>query len=234
MFKKNVLIVEDDPQTAQKIINGLKGEDRGFFLASTVKEALKVLREEIINTIIIDRILTSRNGTEDGIEILKEIYKYPKKYRNPYRVILTAEKLTYADKKEGYENGVAVYFSKKTEFHWFILSINTYLKNQYLKSYILRYKKLVLNVKTCVTKVENLQFEISDSEFIILQEILKRPGQWLTREDIERFCWGNNGAISDSLVPTTVCRLKKKFRILEKNLLTKRGKGYYLRESDDE
>jgi len=232
MFNKNVLIIDDDAEIVQEIIEGLQGEDRAFFVAANIEDALKILREELVDTVILDRLLKTKDKDEDGLEVFKKIQEFPKIYRNPYKIILTGESLSYEEKEEGYRYGAAAYFNKKTEFSLFLLSANKHLENQHIKNEFLFYGAMRLDMKTGVVKNEGLMVETNNSEYLILLEILKRPGVWLTREEIEKICWGKNNNASDGLIPTTICRLKKKFRILEENLLTQRGRGYCLKEID--
>ena len=225
---KKILIVESYNKISLQIKEKLNRSGITFLESSKLQEALTILNWHVVDIVIIENRLVGKNKRkENGLRILKEIRKRPEKYRNPYLIVLNDDH-TLKNKREAYLSGANVYFDSKLEFDIFIIALKAQLKYGHILYEIIRYEKLILNIKSSIVKYEGLEFHISNSEFIVLVEILRHQGEWLAKKDLMKCCWGNNSNLSKNLLPTTVCRLKRKFSILEKNLTTKRFQGYYL------
>ena len=229
---KKVLIVEDDKGIIEKIKKSIQGRTNKIFIAQNIKDALDILEQNVIDVVVLDRVLITGQESEDGLTVCKEIRANPKKYRNPYVVILTGELLDIEDKKEGYLAGASVYFNKKTEFELFILAMISQLKDKNHNNEVIKYCKIALDLRNGTIKENNKDVYISNSEYIILLELLKHQGERITKDELKKYCWGINSLVSDNSLRTTICRLRQKFKDIDGNLETKRYQGYYLKEKD--
>ena len=230
---KNILIVEDNWKELKKIQTNLKSNDVNIYHADNISMALKFLRNKIIDVLVLDRKLIIKNfENEDGLTICQYIKQNPKKYRNPFIIVLS--KLgSYEDKKEGFFAGVNSYFDKKYEFELCISAIKTRLKTKIFSDGIIKYGNLILDIGEGSLEIKNKDYlKINNTEYVLLLELLKHQEIWLHKEELKKICWGENNHVTDNFLFASLSRLRTKVKTIDDNLISKRFRGYFLKTLD--
>ncbi|MBU6178827.1 MAG: response regulator, partial [Verrucomicrobia bacterium] len=96
-----LLIVEDDPKTADSVRRGLETEGHSVAVARTGDEGLASIRSGVFDLVILDWMLPGR----DGIELLREIRHLGEK---PPVLLLTARD-SVEDRVLGLDSGADDY-----------------------------------------------------------------------------------------------------------------------------
>lgn len=75
------------------------------------------------------------------------------------------------------------------------------------------------------------QIDLTKTEIMILQELIKAQGGFVSRQAIIEVCWQGEDFIDDNTLAVNVARLRKKLNNmgLENLIITKKGVGYGLR-----
>ena len=226
---KKILIVEDNLQDLTKIKEALRSNDLEIYSAPNIETALKILRDNIIDILVLDRMLINKEfKNEDGITVCQLIKQNPKKYRNPHIIILS-KLANFSDKKEGFSAGANSYFDKKSEFDVCVAAIKTELKTKIFKNNIIIYGYLVLNIENCEVKLNEKDLKLDNTEYVILLELLKHQGMWIKAEELKKICWGQKNNVTNNGLYTNVCRLRTKIKEVDDNLISKRYQGYFLK-----
>jgi len=106
MKKLHVLIVDDTSKNIQLVASVLKPEGYGLYFATDAQEAFNVLKNELIDLILLDVMMP----TMDGFKVCKELKKNVKTQEIP--VIFLTAKNDKESIKEGFEVGGVDYIIK--------------------------------------------------------------------------------------------------------------------------
>ena len=79
---------------------------------------------------------------------------------------------------------------------------------------------------------EGKRLELTKNDFRILQTLMERPGQVVSRETIMLRLWETDCFVDDNTLTVNMTRLRKKLEAigLEDFILTRKGAGYQLGE----
>ncbi|MCP1109886.1 response regulator transcription factor [Ohessyouella blattaphilus] len=93
---------------------------------------------------------------------------------------------------------------------------------------ILSHLEAVLNLSEASLTYRGTKVELTKNEFKILESLMERPGEILTREEIINRLWESEAFIDDNTLTVNVTRLRKKLAEvgLENFVVTKKGIGY--------
>jgi DNA-binding response OmpR family regulator len=102
---------------------------------------------------------------------------------------------------------------------------------QPMESSCLKYNELVLNLLDACFEYEDNKVELTKNEFKILEVLIRKAGEIVSRDDIMVKLWDTDSFVDENTLTVNVNRLRKK---LEKAgaadfIGTKKGMGYYLK-----
>jgi two-component system response regulator MtrA len=222
---ERVLLVEDDPSIRE--IAGL-GLTRAGFRVSAVGdggEALVAFRRDPFDLVVLDLMLPS----VDGFEVCREIRKDS---RVPI-VMLTARTDT-TDVVVGLELGADDYVTKPFDMAVLVARCRAVLRRstgEEAPQSVITAHDLVIDPAAFTVRKGDRAVELTPTEFRLLVEMARRPGQVFTREVLLNRVWDYDYLGDSRLVDVAVQRLRAKIEADPANpsiIHTVRGVGYRL------
>ncbi|HIQ83178.1 MAG TPA: response regulator transcription factor [Candidatus Pullichristensenella stercorigallinarum] len=97
---------------------------------------------------------------------------------------------------------------------------------------LLEHRGAILNLSDASLTYEGKRLELTKNDFRILQTLMERPGQVVSRETIMLRLWETDCFVDDNTLTVNMTRLRKKLEAigLEDFILTRKGAGYQLGE----
>ena len=203
--KINVLLVEDEMELAVSTIRFLKENNFNCTHKSTIKLALKEIKNNSFHAALLD--LGLPDG--DGLSLIKEI----KNKNQETGVIIVSAKDTLNKKVEALELGADDYLTKP----FFFPELNARIKSLVRRLNMEENKKIVLNELTLFPEemkalVHNKVVDLTSKEFSLLLYFISNQNRVLSKTILGEFMSSNydDYGFSDDLVYTHIKNLKKK------------------------
>jgi DNA-binding response OmpR family regulator len=219
-----VLLVEDDPSIREIASLGLK--EAGFRVTAAVdgREGLTRALHDPFDAIVLDVMLPSL----DGFEVCREIRKQS---RVPI-VMLTARTDTL-DVVVGLESGADDYVTKPFEMPELVARVRAVLRRAQAAPEETRLSVGLLEVDPAgfTARKDGKDLSLTATEFRLLLEMARRPGQVFTRELLLQRVWNYDYLGDSRLVDVAVQRLRAKLEedpAHPRMIKTVRGVGYRL------
>jgi len=221
---ERVLLVEDDPSIREIASLGLK--EAGFRVTAAVdgREGLTRALHDPFDAIVLDVMLPSL----DGFEVCREIRKQS---RVPI-VMLTARTDTL-DVVVGLESGADDYVTKPFEMPELVARVRAVLRRAQAAPEETRLSVGLLEVDPAgfTARKDGKDLSLTATEFRLLLEMARRPGQVFTRELLLQRVWNYDYLGDSRLVDVAVQRLRTKLEedpAHPRMIKTVRGVGYRL------
>jgi len=225
---KTILIIEDEKTILKGLMDNLEAEGFTVVGKSLGKEGLNAALKEDIDLIILDLMLPDANG----LDICKQVKR--KKIALP--IIMLTAKSKEADKILGLELGADDYITKPFSINELLARIKAVLRRVTIHA---KAKKEKLehyefdDVKLDFVKYEagrgNKRLRLSKREYEILEYLIKRKGEVVTRNDLLDVVWGYESFPTTRTVDNFIARIRKQIErkpAKPKHLTSVRGVGY--------
>jgi len=224
MAKEKILIVEDEEDILELVRYNLEREGYNVSGVLSGEEALKKIKAEAPDLIILDLMLPG----VDGLEICKMLKNNIKTEHVPI-VMLTA-KGEEADIVAGLELGADDYISKPFSPRVLVARIRSVLRRRARESSTdettVRVKDLVIHPGRREVLIEGERIELTYTEFQVLHFLASRPGWVFTRYQIVNAIKGDDYPVTDRSVDVQIVGLRKKIGGYGEMIETVRGVGY--------
>ena len=212
-----ILLVEDDPSIREITRIGLT--DAGFNVHTAVdgEEALARFRREQPDLVVLDVMLPKR----DGFEVCRAI-----RAESSVPVVMLTARSDAIDVVVGLESGADDYVTKPFEMPILVARIRAALRRAQLltPAETVTLGSLRIDVPAHRATLEGDEIDLTPTEFRLLLELARRPGQVFTREMLLDRVWGYSYLGDSRLVDVAVQRLRAKTR--PELIETVRGVGY--------
>jgi len=229
-FMKQIYIVEDEKDLVDLLTYNLEKE--GFRVLSSMRgdEALKKIPEKLPDLVLLDLMLPGA----DGLTVCKALKSDPRTARIPI-VMLTA-KSEETDKVVGLELGADDYIAKPFGVKELIARIKAVLR-RFEKATeaqpVRRFMGLTVNrVKHEVT-ISGKLVKLTAKEFELLDYLMSRPGQVLSRDVLLNNVWGYDYFGTTRTVDVHIRHLRGKLGPIGKHIDTVKGYGYKFEGGDE-
>jgi DNA-binding response OmpR family regulator len=224
---ERVLLVEDDASIREVTALGLKQAGFRVTTAGDGREGLLRAKRDPFDAIVLDVMLPSL----DGFEVCREIRK---ESRVPI-LMLTARTDTI-DVVVGLESGADDYVSKPFEMPELVARVRAILRRAGAtpEEAVLSVGPLDVDPAGFSVRKEGKDVGLTATEFRLLLELARRPGQVFTRELLLERVWNYDYLGDSRLVDVAVQRLRAKVEDDPANprlITTVRGVGYRLERS---
>jgi DNA-binding response OmpR family regulator len=224
---EQVLLVEDDPSIREMTVLGLTNAGFRVTACTDGREGLERLRRDPFDLAVLDVMLPSL----DGFEITREVRKDS---RIPI-VMLTA-RADATDVIVGLELGADDYVTKPFDMPVLVARCKAVLRRAAAEPAepVLCVGDLEVDVAAFVARKDGQDLALTATEFRLLVELVRRPGQVLTREVLLSRVWDYEYLGDSRLVDVAVQRLRAKIEddpASPKAISTVRGVGYRLERS---
>ena len=220
----HLLIVEDDPRLV-RLLTRLLGQDRHVVeSAMTAADGLEVATSGLeLDAIVLDVGLPDRSGFEVARALRKKGSSVP--------ILMLTARDSVNDRVEGLDAGADDYLVKPFAYEELLARLRALGRRPPTrKSPALRSGPIELDENTRQVTVSGRSVDLSQREFSILECLLRRPGQVLSRDQLLDYAWPYGVALTPNTVEAYIHLLRDKLGSDAAALVeTVRGVGYRLR-----
>ena len=225
-----VLLVEDDPATAQGIEMMMRSESYVCDVTDMGEDGLEIGKLYDYDIIVLDLMLPDM----DGYEVLRRLRAASVK-----TPVLVLSGLNGLDNKiKGLSVGAADYLTKPFDKRELIARIQAIVRRSKGHSdSVIKTGKLTVNLDTRAVKIEGQPLHLTVKEYGILELLSLRKGTTLTKEMFLNHLYGAMDEPELKIIDVFVCKLRKKLTAAtggENYIETVWGRGYVLRGPVDE
>jgi len=228
MAKEKILVVDDEEDILELLRFNLSREGCQVFCASSGEEALRLVRSEIPDLIVLDLMLPGI----DGLEVTRRL-KGDSNTKHLPIVMLTA-KGEEADIVTGLELGADDYVTKPFSPRILVARVRAVLRRNAKEApeetSVIRIHDLIIDPRRHEVLVNGEPVELTFTEFGILNYMARRPGWVFTRFQIVDAVRGEDYPVTDRSVDVQIVGLRKKLGPAGKYVETVRGVGYRFKE----
>lgn len=221
---KHVLVVEDEPDTAELIELHLKNDGYRVTVAGDGDQALKKVHKHMPDLVILDLMIPEITG----VEVCKFIRKDPATQSIP--IIMCTAKTGEIDKILGLELGADDYVTKPFSPRELLLRVKNLIKRSDSSNVKaderLVIGEIVIDKNTHEVKVDGQTIDLTATEYKLLILFTEKIGRVLSREVLLRDIWGYKNDIETRTVDMHVQRLRNKLLSSQNSIVTVRGFGY--------
>ncbi len=222
-----ILVIEDEPKTANAIRSGLRGEGYDATVAKTGEDGFFQLNTEPFDLVILDWMLPGH----DGIEILKTL----RARGTETPVLLLTARDAIEDRVLGLDSGADDYLMKPFAFAELLARVRALLRRAGdTETFRKQIGDLKLDIENRRVSRGSQEIAVTPREFELLAYLLRHHGQTVTRQMLAKDVWRepHRATPLDNVIDVHVAHLRRKIdegrRV--KLIHTVRGVGFVLRE----
>ncbi len=218
-----ILVVEDEPELAQVIVEILEEECYAADLATDGESADEAMAVNDYDLVVLDWTIPE----PDGVELLR-------RWRGAGKdipVLMLTGKTEVEARVVGLDTGADDYLTKPFSFRELLARVRTLLRRRGREIQHLEAGDLELDRPSRTVTVAGKIVEFTPKEFGVLEYLLTRPDEVVTRTDLVEHAWDDSYDGFSNVIDVTIYRLRKKIDGgRDKSLLhTVKGVGYVLR-----
>ncbi|MBI4973585.1 response regulator transcription factor [Candidatus Roizmanbacteria bacterium] len=218
-----ILLIEDEKRLSHYVKKGLTESGFAVDTAYDGEDGLYLAKEETYDAIILDVMLPKLSG----VEVCKQLRATSK---NTPVIMLTARGET-EDKISGLESGADDYLTKPFVFAELKARINALIRRNYHQtSNNLSISDLEVDPLKHTVKRSKILIKLTPKEFAILELLLRRKDEVVTRTQVIEHVWDYNFDSMSNVVDVFMGTLRKKIDRSHKIKLihTLHGVGYMI------
>ncbi len=221
-----VLLVEDDPATAQGIEMMLRSESYVCDVTDMGEDGLEIGKLYDYDIIILDLMLPDM----DGYEVLRRLRAA--RVKTPILILSGLSALD--DKIKGLGVGADDYLTKPFDKRELVARIQAIVRRSKGHSdSLIKTGKLTVNLDTRTVDIDSHPLHLTGKEYGILELLSLRKGTTLTKEMFLNHLYGGMDEPELKIIDVFVCKLRKKLTAAtagENYIETVWGRGYVLRD----
>ena len=228
MARHQILVVDDEEDLLELVSYKLSKDGYYVQCVGSGEEALKVVRREPPNLIVLDWMLPA----VDGLEVCRRLKGDPKTRDIP--IIMLTAKGEEADMVTGLERGAYDYIAKPFSPRVLSARVKALLRRKEAESKaehesIVEVYELWIHPGRHEAKLAGAPLDLTYTEFALLHFLAKRPGWAYTRTQIVDAVKGEDYPVTERSVDVQVAGLRKKLGAFGSYIETVRGVGYRFR-----
>lgn len=232
---KNILIIDDEKDIVELVVYNLKKEGYNTDYCYDGESALKKIKNNKYDLIILDLMLPGIQG----MELCRIIRNTPSTTK--VAVIMLTAKGEEADRVIGLEMGADDYITKpfspreltariKAVFRRTDRDVTALHEASELKTHI-KIKDMIIDRERYLVTVAGRSIKLSATEFKLLLYLAERPNKIYSRDQLLDAVWGDEVYIEPRTVDVHIRRLRAKIEADSDNpeyIKTMRGIGYFI------
>lgn len=219
-----IIVVEDEEDIATLIRHNLETEGYTVEVCEDGVEALKSVRRETPDLMLLDVMLPKMDGKEVCRTIRRD-YDFP--------IIMVSARTTEVDKVIGLEMGADDYIEKPFGVLELIARVRSALRRasgeSRSKDGIIKGGDVSLDKSRHEVKIKGRIVELRPKEFSLLEILMANKGRVLDRDTLLERVWGEDEYIDHGTIDVHIRRLREQiedFPNKPKYVVTVRGVGY--------
>ena len=224
----SILIVEDEPNMRLGLKDNLEFEGYSVDLAEDGVEGLDKILKKSYDLIIMDVMMPKMSGLDACKKAREAGVEAP--------ILLLTAKSEEIDKVIGLELGADDYVTKPFSLRELLARIKAILRRVTLKkepgkTSETKIGRLTVNFDTYTSHDQNGQVRMSHKEYAILQYLMSRKNETVSRYDLLEKVWGYEESPTTRTVDNFIVKLRQKVEADPndpKLILTVHGTGYKL------
>ena len=221
-----ILLVEDDPSIRELTTIGLRAAGYEVVDAADGRQALDRFASEHPDAVVLDIMLP----VLDGLAVCRTI-----RLESAVPIIMLTARTDAFDVVAGLEAGADDYVRKPFELPELVARLRVALRRAGTTETggPLRLGELEIDETSYSVRRDEREIALSHTEFRLLAELARRPGQVFTRELLLEQIWGYDYLGDSRLVDVAIQRLRAKVEAEPAHpelILTVRGVGYKARK----
>lgn len=218
-----ILVVEDNPDYRELLQNFL--ENAGYFviIAEDGVEALVIAKKQTFDLILLDIMLPKIDGY--GVcEVIRKESNIP--------IIMLTALDSEAHQVRGFDLGIDDYITKPVSMPILLHKVAAVLRRSSPSDVNhLIYRNISLDINSHNVSISGNLIEFTLREFEILQELLRAPGEVVTRKMLLSKIWSYDFFGDERIVDTHIKNIRRKLGV-EDCIETIRGVGYKLQKEN--
>ncbi|RJG49572.1 response regulator [Motilimonas pumila] len=226
-----LLLIDDDKELAALLKEFLSLEGFNVELAHDGEAGLAKAKDKPYDLVLLDVMMPKLNG----LDTLKQLRQYSEQ-----PVLMLTAKGEEIDRVLGLEMGADDYLAKPFSDRELVARIKAILRRTSQKApeqqtSQLEHLDIQLNTGTQTTTCQGQPVELTGTEFLLLQEFIKKPGQVISKAELSEQVLGKKLMPFDRSIDMHLSNLRKKLpaRLDQQDRVkTLRGRGYIWLESD--
>lgn len=218
-----LLIIEDDHRIAHVLEQSLNEEGHSVYVSRRGDEGLEMVCSEYFDLVVLDVMLPGL----DGFSVVKQARKA--QCRVPILMLTARDGMT--DIVQGLDSGADDYLSKPFQLEILLARVRAMSRRgrgTFLDT--LTIGDLLLDRGQRRLHRGPKEIQLTRKEFVLLDLLMRRPRQVVSRADLIEVGWGFDAEVSDNSVDFYMHSLRSKLRVEGKPsvIRTVRGEGYAL------
>jgi two-component system, OmpR family, phosphate regulon response regulator PhoB len=225
-----IAVVEDERDILETLVLALRREGFEAEGYPDGAEALLGFRQRVPDLVLLDWMLPGMSGLD-----LLRILRSDKRFASCGVVMITARGAEI-DVVTGLNLGADDYVVKPFKTRELIARARAVLRRYggeaRPESAVRRLGGLWLEPSTYRAGDEKGIYDLTPTEFKILEMLMRHPGRVYTRRQVLSAVWSDDRVVDDRAVDVHIARLRDKMRALGSMVETVRGVGYRIREGE--
>ncbi len=223
-MKAQILIVEDQPVTAELIGDVLRNEGCGTQAAASLAEARKILARALPDLLILDRTLPDG----EGLDLLQGLRREERSAKLPVLILTARDSID--DKVAGLRTGADDYIAKPFNTEELAARVDALLRRAGTLEEPAGQEAGELRLEASSRKafLKRQEIPLSAKEFDLLWFLMLRRNRVLTRDFLLQHVWGYEQGLdlSTKVIDVTLSHLKDKIGAAADKIVAVRGFGY--------
>ncbi|MEU8223504.1 response regulator transcription factor [Kribbella sp. NPDC048915] len=215
-----VLVVEDDKELQVAVPAALRSANLAVDLAVDIASADEALYVNSYDCVVFDRMLPDGDSLEHVRGLRQQGFAVP--------VLFLTAMATLSDRLDGFEGGGDDYLVKPFAVEELIVRVLSLVRRgPTIRPPIIRYADVELDTARRTVHRAGVLVTLRGKEFSVLEYLMSRPEQLVTRSELIEHCWDGDGPMSN-VVDVTITRLRSRLRGGPDLIQAVRGQGYRL------
>lgn len=213
-----ILVIDDEDRILQFVARGLRSEGYEVHAVSCPVEGLEAALTGVYDLVVLDLLMPRL----PGITVLDRIIQ-----RRPQQVVIVLSCLSDTRTKvQCFQLGADDYVPKPFSFHELLERVRVRIRASRVGAGPIEVGSLRVDLVRRQVQVGDRPIALTEREFLLLWELLRSPGQIVSKEHLLSSVWGYKFDPGSNVIDVYVARLRQKLG--PDAIVTVRGEGYRL------